>query len=250
MKLAVFEGKFKALGLCVIAWDLAHHWFLKHPKNLIPLAEWDKEKELSLLEKYGLAERLESGIYVKGSKEHCEYLTARVEAGRRGGLKSQENFSSKRKQTKANRPSVSVSFSSSNNNNTNTNNEFSDENSGVSAGIKNNIPIQSDYDRLVQIWNQTVKNLPKVKNISKARIKKISARLAECKDFELWKSAIKMLDRSDWSNGKSERGWVADFDYLIRPEKFLGLIEKAQQVKQSKPKEKTAFEIPEGFLKS
>lgn len=116
-KLSAFEGKHKALGLCVAAWDLAHRWFLKHPEGLIPIAEWDNDPELLLLEKYGLAERKKNGIYVKGSRDECQYLTKRVLAGRKGGLKSQEKISSKHKQIEQNRPSSSSSFSISENNN-------------------------------------------------------------------------------------------------------------------------------------
>lgn len=120
-RLSAFEGKYKALGLCVTAWDLAHRWYLKHPEHLIPLGEWDASEELGLLEKYGLAERRENGIYVKGSKDECDYLTKRSDAGRKGGLKSQENFLSKTKQIEQNQPSFSSSFSSSDSNFNNLN---------------------------------------------------------------------------------------------------------------------------------
>lgn len=109
--MSAFEGKALALGLCVIGWDLAHKWYLKHPENLVPFDEWNKEIGLEKLEKYGLAERKENGIYVKGSRDNCEYLTERVEAGRRGGLKSQWKNSSKLKQIEQNQPSVSSSSS-------------------------------------------------------------------------------------------------------------------------------------------
>ena len=115
-RLSAFEGKYKAVGLCVIAWNLAHKWFNHHPENLIPFAEWEREPELFLVEKYGLAERKENGVYVKGSKDACEYLTKKSEAGRRGGLKSQENFRSKQKQIEQNQPSYSFSFSNSSSN--------------------------------------------------------------------------------------------------------------------------------------
>lgn len=110
-RLSAFEGKYKAIGLCVAAWDLAHQWYLKHPAKLVPLAEWSKQPELVLLEKYGLAERRETGVYVKGAEDHCGYLSKRSEAGRKGGLKSQEISSSKRKQIEQIQPSSSSSIS-------------------------------------------------------------------------------------------------------------------------------------------
>lgn len=113
-RLSVLEGgKAKALGLCVIAWDLAHRWFLKHPEGLVPIHAWESEADLYLLEKYNLAERRENGIYVKGTKDKCEYLTERRENGKKGGLKTKENFSSKLKQIKQTQPSTSTSVSKS-----------------------------------------------------------------------------------------------------------------------------------------
>lgn len=109
-KLAAIEGKFKAIGLLVCAWDLAHRWYLKHPEHLVPFAEFCSEKSLMILLDVGLAEHRENGVYIKGSEQHCSYLKARSDAGKRGGLKSQENLSSKRKQ---NQPSYSFSFSNS-----------------------------------------------------------------------------------------------------------------------------------------
>lgn len=110
-RLSAFEGKYKALGLCVAAWDLAHKWYLKHPENLIPLSEWSKDSELSLLEKYGLAERKDNGIYVKGTNKECEYLTKRSEAGKKGALISNGKRYSKPQQAQQISPSSSSSSS-------------------------------------------------------------------------------------------------------------------------------------------
>jgi hypothetical protein len=129
-RLSAFEGKYKALGLCVAAWDLAHNWYLKHPDGLIPFSEWATQPELALLEKYGLAERLENGIYVKGSKTQCEYLSKRSLAGKKGGLKSQEISASKRKQIEQNQPSSSSSSSIS------TSSSSSKKNKSITEGVK------------------------------------------------------------------------------------------------------------------
>jgi len=85
-KLSAGVGKYKAIGLLVVAWDMAHRFFLKHPENLIPLKEWCGQPELEILEAYKLAERRETGIYVKGSAEQCSYLLERQKAGMAGGL--------------------------------------------------------------------------------------------------------------------------------------------------------------------
>ena len=129
-RLSAFEGKYKALGLCVAAWDLAHNWYLKHPDGLIPFSEWATQPELTLLEKYGLAERLENGVYVKGSKTQCEYLSKRSQAGKKGGLKSQEISASKRKQIEQNQPSSSSSSSIS----SSTSNSNSKKNKNIPEG--------------------------------------------------------------------------------------------------------------------
>lgn len=55
-----------------------------------------------------LAVQKDDFFYVLGSEEHHQWLIAKKEAGKRGGLKSQGNFSSKPKQTE---PSSSSSIS-------------------------------------------------------------------------------------------------------------------------------------------
>src|SRR5690606_35764656 len=51
--------------------------------------------------------------YVKGSREHCEYLTKRSAAGKRGALKTNEILNGKRRQkTPSSSSSSSISYSS------------------------------------------------------------------------------------------------------------------------------------------
>ena len=112
-------SKFTALGILITAWDLAHFWFLKAPNSLIPPEEWKKKNIPEAIFESGLAERMDGGVYVKGTKAHCKYLEFRSDAGKRGAAKTNEILHGKRRQ---NTPSYSSSFSLSSSDSKNKNN--------------------------------------------------------------------------------------------------------------------------------
>lgn len=75
----------KAAGMCIRFWRLAQsYWGHRKP---VPLDVWDLEK-LEPLVDVGLADRRADGVYCRNSEKHFEWYSQRVEAGRRGGLKS------------------------------------------------------------------------------------------------------------------------------------------------------------------
>lgn len=105
------------------------------------------------------------------------------------------------------------------------------------VGVLSNVELTSRVlcMDIVSVWNETVSNIPKIQTLNEKRTKLVKQRINECKDISLWRSAIKMLDQSDWSNGK-KNGWKATFDYLIRGDKFLLLIEQASSTGTKKLK--------------
>jgi len=222
-RLSAFEGKYKALGLCVTAWDLAHRWYLKHPEHLIPLAEWDASEELRLLEKFGLAERREKGIYVKGSKDECEYLTDRQSAGRKGGLKSQENFSSKRKQIEQNQPSSSSSISS-----TNSNKNIHVESDVVAEASEGKFTPND----LVSLWNDKADpSLARVIRLTDKRKRQAQTALRDYPEADFWNDVINLVNASNFLrglgpvSGDRSKAWRCDFDFIIRSDNALKIIE-------------------------
>lgn len=87
--------QYKALGLVAQAWVLAQNNWIEH--RSVPVSEWIED--LNVLIEVGLAEKINDElIYVKGSKKAFLWLEQRVEAGRRGGLSTQNNKRKKQNQ--------------------------------------------------------------------------------------------------------------------------------------------------------
>ena len=122
-----FQDLDKAVGAMVRAWSVAQKWYLSESQT-IPADEWLKQNLKNEIIEVGLAERMaDESVRICGADEQFNWLTQRVEAGRRGGLTKKSNALAvaKRslavaKQTLANAskpkqtlPSYSSSFSSS-----------------------------------------------------------------------------------------------------------------------------------------
>ena len=68
------------------------------------------------------------------------------------------------------------------------------------------------------------KGLPKVKLLTAQRTKHLKARI---RDYAIddFTDAISAIERSRWLCGENDRGWKADFDFLLQPKSFTKLIE-------------------------
>lgn len=75
-----------ALGRMVLVFRMAQEYFCQDSK-FIPCDIWDMHG-FDYVEKVGLAERHEAGIYVKGSSESFDWLLKRKAAAKAGGVKS------------------------------------------------------------------------------------------------------------------------------------------------------------------
>lgn len=70
---------------------------------------------------------------------------------------------------------------------------------------------------LVAIWNQNRGTLPEVRGCTGKRKIAADARWQEKSEETYWADVIHRIARSEFCQGKNDRGWVADFDFLIRP---------------------------------
>lgn len=70
---------------------------------------------------------------------------------------------------------------------------------------------------LSRVWNEHRGVLPKVLKVTGDRERKARARLREEPDLGQWKDAIIKLSHWEWGTGHNDSGWMADFDYLLRP---------------------------------
>jgi hypothetical protein len=78
---------------------------------------------------------------------------------------------------------------------------------------------------LTDLWNENCGGLPKVVRLSAEREKKCKALLKEFSEKKFWEDLISDMSKTPFLNGKNERGWRADFDFLLQPKSFNRLIE-------------------------
>lgn len=67
---------------------------------------------------------------------------------------------------------------------------------------------------------------PAVAKMTALREKQLNARLKDC-SLDEWQRAMDALERSAFCRGENDRGWVADFDFLLQPKSFTKLLEGA-----------------------
>lgn len=82
----------------------------------------------------------------------------------------------------------------------------------------------SDLSPVLSYWNaQPV--LPQVKSFSAGRKKHLAARMRDDFFAANWQLAIDRIGKSDFCTGKNERGWVATFDWLLKPDTVTRIME-------------------------
>ncbi len=81
-----------------------------------------------------------------------------------------------------------------------------------------------DYDIFKDTYNTVCTNLSKVKLLSEKRKENIRKFLKQL-TFEDFKTACEVANTLDFTTGKNDRGWKADFDFIITVDKALRLLE-------------------------
>lgn len=81
---------------------------------------------------------------------------------------------------------------------------------------------------IVEAWNQRMvpQGFPAVKRLTGTRQRQLKARLRE-NTIDDWQQAMAALERSAFCRGENDRGWRADFDFLLQPKSFTKLLEGA-----------------------
>ena len=78
--------------------------------------------------------------------------------------------------------------------------------------------------RLAELWNEHCGSLAKVESTNADRDKRAALRLKEHGE-EKWIEAIRRIAESEFCNGKNDKVWVADFDWILQPAVFLKVME-------------------------
>lgn len=111
----------------------------------------------------------------------------------------------------------------------------------VSIGKDNII----NYQKIVNMYNDTCVSFPKVQSISDNRKKAIKARLKQY-SIEDFKRLFEMAEQSDFLKGANNRNWSANFDWLIKDANMAKVLDgnyqnRHQEVAPAQPEQ----EIPQ-----
>jgi uncharacterized protein YdaU (DUF1376 family) len=78
---------------------------------------------------------------------------------------------------------------------------------------------------LRELWNEETNGiLPQCLKLTEVRRKKAAARLSEL-PFDQWSQVITKIKKSSFLCGENDRGWRADFDFLIKPDTATRVLE-------------------------
>lgn len=82
------------------------------------------------------------------------------------------------------------------------------------------------FDLLVSLWNEVCGEvLPKVVKLTNRRKASLRQRFKEHDDPAWWKGYFTMIAASPFLAGKNDRGWRADFDWVINESNMVKVIE-------------------------
>lgn len=85
-----------------------------------------------------------------------------------------------------------------------------------------------DFGKFVDFWNKTMDEassiVPRIRKVDRERKKHIMARAREYGKQSVFEM-VQKVSKSDFLNGKNDRGWVASFSWVILPRNFLKVIE-------------------------
>ena len=106
--------------------------------------------------------------------------------------------------------------------------------------IKNN----KNDKNILEMWNDLPEPIPKIQSIRGTRATMLKSRIAEYGNDKVL-MAIKNINDSTFLKGKNDRGWVINFDWFIRPNNFVKVLENnyVDKQKTNKLKSKPSFDI-------
>lgn len=91
-------------------------------------------------------------------------------------------------------------------------------------------------DELFEIWNKHSGKLAKAKALTKSRRTHAAARMSEQASLDVWTQAVQRIAKSEFCNGKNERGWLATFDWFIKPDTLTKILEGTYDTRTGTPR--------------
>lgn len=88
---------------------------------------------------------------------------------------------------------------------------------------------------VIDLYHSICINLPKIEKLTSDRIKHINARTKELKTIDKWQELFEKVASSDFLNGKNDRNWKANLDWLIKSDSnYVKVIEGKYESKKNK----------------
>jgi len=81
---------------------------------------------------------------------------------------------------------------------------------------------------VIDAWQTRMvpQGFPSIRKMTAQRERQLKARLRDS-TLDEWLQAMAALERSSFCRGENDRGWRADFDFLLQPKSFTKLLEGA-----------------------
>lgn len=83
---------------------------------------------------------------------------------------------------------------------------------------------EKQFHSMISLWNKTVVSLSKVERSNGSRDQKIKVIWGELSSDE-WVDVFSRIDKSDFCLGKNDRGWKATFDFILKKDSYLKVLE-------------------------
>lgn len=158
------------------------------------------------------------------SERYADTVEKRKEAGSKGGRPEEEDDSDEEKAKKANGFSEKLYDNDNDNDNDYSDSSLSSESSSAPPADEQ----QPSIPQFIEFWNKTMDDhgaiIPRLSKIEGKRKAGLMARCREYGKRKLSEMVVK-LAKSDFCNGRSERPFVANFDWAIRPNNFPKVVD-------------------------
>lgn len=110
-------------------------------------------------------------------------------------------------------------------------NDKKDKNEKNDKNINNILSIP--YDEIVELFNRKCKKLSSVIKLTDKRKKSIKARYEEYGNIDIFETLFDKANDSDFLCGENDKGWKANFDWLMNPNNMIKVLEDRYANKKS-----------------
>lgn len=84
--------------------------------------------------------------------------------------------------------------------------------------------VKIDYEFIINLYHNLCPKMAKVVKLTDKRKGFVNARIAEF-GIDKITEALRKSGQSDFLNGQNDRAWKADFEWIMRPENFVKILE-------------------------